>query len=288
MSILLLAKKVRLLLLFTTAGRLSVHNGRGEVLALSKSGRPLARRLNLSERRPLNWPEEIARSREPEAVREMFNRVATRYDLANHVLSGGCDFLWRKRATEVVAKWNPPCILDVATGSGDLALSLKRKLPASKVTGIDFSADMLAIARRKGLRDTIAADALQLPLADQSFDAVTIAFGLRNMRDWAGALREMRRVLTQSGHLLVLDFSLPQSSSVRSAYRFYLHHILPRLCAVLTRDKKAYEYLGASIENFPGSRAMCDLIEAGGFQNTTATPLTAGIVTLYTAEARAE
>ena len=128
------------------------------------------------------------------------------------------------------------------------------------------------------------ADALKLPLADQSFDAVTIAFGLRNMRDWAGALRELRRVLTQSGHLLVLDFSLPQNSSIRAVYRFYLHRILPRVCAVLTRDKTAYEYLGASIENFPNSRAMCDLIEANGFTNTTATPLTAGIVTLYTAE----
>jgi demethylmenaquinone methyltransferase/2-methoxy-6-polyprenyl-1,4-benzoquinol methylase len=240
----------------------------------------------LSERRPLNWPEELARSRDPNAVREMFNRVAARYDLANHVLSGGCDFLWRKRATEVVASWNPPCILDVATGSGDLALSLKRKLPASKVIGLDFSADMLAIARRKGLRDTITADALKLPLADQSFDAVSIAFGLRNMRDWAAALREMRRVLTPSGHLLVLDFSLPQNSLVRTIYRSYLHCIMPRLCGLLTRDKKAYEYLGTSIENFPSDRAMCDLIEAGGFANATATPLTAGIVTLYVAEAR--
>ena len=238
----------------------------------------------MSERRPLNWPEQIAHSRDPDTVREMFNRVATRYDLANHVLSGGCDFLWRRRATEIVVKWNPPCILDVATGSGDLALSLKHKLPASKVTGVDFSSDMLAVARRKGLRDAIVADALKLPLADQSFDAVTIAFGLRNMRDWAGALRELRRVLTQSGHLLVLDFSLPQNSSIRAVYRFYLHRILPRVCAVLTRDKTAYEYLGASIENFPNSRAMCDLIEANGFTNTTATPLTAGIVTLYTAE----
>jgi len=217
----------------------------------------------------------------------MFNRVAARYDLANHVLSGGCDFLWRKRATEVAAKWNPPCILDVATGSGDLALSLRHKLPGSKVTGVDFSADMLAIAQRKGLRDVIAADASKLPLADQSFDAVTIAFGLRNMRDWAAALREMRRILTRSGHLLVLDFSLPQNSLVRAIYRSYLHHILPRLCALLTRDKAAYEYLGASIENFPSSRAMSDLIEANGFANTTVTPLTAGIVTLYTAEARA-
>ena len=247
----------------------------------------VARGLNLSERRPLNWPEQIAHSRDPDTVREMFNRVAIRYDLANHVLSGGCDFLWRRRAAEIVSKWNPPCILDVATGSGDLALSLKNKLPASKVTGVDFSSDMLAIAQRKGLRDTIMADALQLPFADQSFDAVTIAFGLRNMRDWTTALLEMRRVLTQSGHLLVLDFSLPQNSLVRAAYRFYLHYILPRVCAVLTRDKTAYQYLGASIENFPSNRALCDLIEANGFVNTTVTPLTAGIVTLYTAEARA-
>ena len=112
-----------------------------------------------------------------------------------------------------------------------------------------------------------------------------MAFGLRNVRDWAAALREMRRVLTSAGHLLVLDFSLPSKPILRFLYRFYLRRILPLASAMITREKEAYQYLGASIENFPGGRAMCDLIEASGFQNVTAEPLTVGIVTIYTAKA---
>jgi demethylmenaquinone methyltransferase / 2-methoxy-6-polyprenyl-1,4-benzoquinol methylase len=215
----------------------------------------------------------------------MFNRIAGRYDIANHLLSGGCDFLWRKRAAEIVARWDPRCILDLATGSGDLALTLQRTLPRSKITAADFSAEMLALARRKGVCDTIVADALELPFASQAFDSVTVAFGLRNMRDWAAALCEMRRVLTSNGHLLVLDFSLPRNAALRTLYRFYLHQILPRICSIITGNTTAYEYLGASIENFPRDRAMCDLIDANGFQNAQAELLTGGIVAVYTADA---
>ena len=144
---------------------------------------------------------------------------------------------------------------------------------------------MLALARGKGVHQLIAADAAQLPLAEQSFDAVTIAFGLRNVRNWAAALCEMRRVLTSAGHLLVLDFSLPANAILHFLYRLYLRRILPFASAIITREKEAYQYLGASIENFPSGRVMCDLIEASGFQNATAEPLTGGIVTIYIAEA---
>jgi len=214
----------------------------------------------------------------------MFDRVARRYDLANHLLSFGRDFFWRRRAAEIVAEWNPACVLDLATGSGDLALALQDKISRAQVVALDFSSAMLALARRKGVRHLIAADAAQLPLAEQSFDAVTIAFGLRNVRDWAAALREIRRVLTSAGHLLVLDFSLPPKPILHFFYRFYLRQILPFASAIITREKEAYQYLGASIEKFPSGRAMCDLIEASGFQNATAEPLTGGIVTIYTAE----
>ena len=142
---------------------------------------------------------------------------------------------------------------------------------------------MLALARRKGVRHLIAGDAVQLPLANQSFDLVTIAFGLRNMRDWSGALREMQRVLTSTGHLLVLDFSLPPHPIWRSLHRFYLHRIMPFASALITQERKAYQYLGASIENFPSGRAMCDLIEANGFKDVVAELLSGGIVTIYTA-----
>ncbi len=215
----------------------------------------------------------------------MFDRVAGRYDRANHLLSAGFDFFWRKRAVQIVADWNPPCVLDLATGSGDLALALQRALPKSKIIGADFSDEMLKLARKKGVCETIVADALQLPFADQSFDAVTVAFGLRNMRDRSAALREMRRVVTGSGRLLVLDFSLPRNRVVRAIYRFYLRRILPLLCAIITCEKQAYEYLGASIESFPHGKTMCDLIARNGFRKVTQEPLTAGIVTIYSAEA---
>jgi demethylmenaquinone methyltransferase/2-methoxy-6-polyprenyl-1,4-benzoquinol methylase len=215
----------------------------------------------------------------------MFERVARRYDLANHVLSFGRDIFWRRRAAEIVAGWNPACVLDLATGSGDLALALQYKISSAQIVGVDFSSAMLALARDKGVRHLMAADIAQLPLAEQSFDAVTIAFGLRNLRDWAAALREIRRVLTSRGHLLVLDFSLPPKPILHFLYRFYLRLILPLVSAIITREKQAYQYLGASIENFPSGRAMCDLIEAGGFQDANAEPLTGSIVTIYTAEA---
>ena len=244
----------------------------------------LAERPILSERPRLSSPEETARLRDPKAVRTMFDRVAPRYDQANHLLSLGRDFFWRRRAVEIVAQWNPPCILDLASGSGDLALALQRKLPRARITAVDFSSEMLAIARDKGVRDVLVADALQLPLADQSFDAVTVAFGLRNMMDWAAALREVRRILTSHGRLLILDFSLPVNPIVRAGYRFYLHKVLPHFCRLITREKDAYQYLGASIENFPNGRAMCELIETAGFRNANAELLTGGIVTIYTAQ----
>jgi demethylmenaquinone methyltransferase / 2-methoxy-6-polyprenyl-1,4-benzoquinol methylase len=234
----------------------------------------------------LSSPEETALSRDPEVVREMFDRVAKRYDLANHLLSAGRDFFWRRRAAKIVAAWNPACVLDLASGSGDLALNLQRELPGTQTIGVDFSSAMLDLARRKGVRHLLAGDILHLPLAEQSFDAVTVAFGLRNVHDWAAGLREMRRVLTSAGHVLVLDFSLPSKRVIRLLYRFYLRRILPFASGVITKEKTAYRYLGASIENFPSGRAMCDLIEASGFQNAKAEPLTGGIVTIYTAKAR--
>ncbi len=132
-----------------------------------------------------------AKTRDPDAVRAMFDGVARRYDLANHLLSGGIDFWWRRRAVELVARWQPRRVLDVATGTGDLALALMRRMPAAEITGADFSPAMLALAARKGLEKTVVADALDLPFESGSFDCVTVAFGLRNMADWGAALREM-------------------------------------------------------------------------------------------------
>jgi demethylmenaquinone methyltransferase/2-methoxy-6-polyprenyl-1,4-benzoquinol methylase len=222
-------------------------------------------------------------SRDPDAVRSMFDRIARRYDLANHLLSGGADFLWRRRAAKIVTHWKPRDVLDLATGSGDLALAIKQRLPATKIVAADFSHEMLQIAREKGVAHTVVADALHLPFEAESFDAVTVAFGLRNMADWDRALSEMARVLRPCGHLLVLDFSVP-TGMLRPGYRFYLHRCLPLLASAVTGQKSAYDYLGASIEKFPSGGPMLQLIERNGFMNATAEPLTAGIATIYTAE----
>ena len=227
--------------------------------------------------------DQLSRSRDPETVREMFGGIARRYDLANHILSCGCDFRWRKRAAQVVAGWNPNTIVDLAAGTGDLTLALEKALPKSEVIAADFSEEMLAVAKAKGVRRVVSADALALPFADRAFDCLTIAFGLRNIKDWSAALREMARALTGNGHLMVMEFSLPSMSILRTVYRFYLHRVMPISGSFLTRKKTAYDYLGESIEQFPGGADLLRLIEANGFRDAVAEPLTGGIVTIYTA-----
>ena len=217
-------------------------------------------------------------------VRKMFGSIARRYDLANHLLSCGIDFYWRRRAAEIVAGWRPHRIADLATGTGDLALALQKKLPDAEIVGVDFLPEMLDLAQRKGVHQVVLADAMNLPFGDASFDCVTIAFGLRNLENWGAALTEMSRALRTSGRLLVLEFSLPTTPILRAIYRFYLHRCLPLLGSFLTGKKTAYDYLGDSIEEFPGGNAMCQLMQANGFARPTFEPLTGGIVTIYTAQ----
>src|SRR6266705_262606 len=220
----------------------------------------------------------------PERVRKMFGSIAARYDLANHLLSCGIDFSWRKRAAEIVASWRPNKIVDLASGTGDLALALQKKLPGAEIVAVDFLPEMLELAKRKGVHQTVVADAMKLPFVDGSFDCCSIAFGLRNMEDWGEALRAMSRVLRANGHLLVFEFSLPTISILRALYRFYLHRCLPLLGSFLTRKKSAYDYLGDSIEEFPSGDAMCQLMAANGFTHGAFEPLTGGIATIYMAE----
>ena len=234
----------------------------------------------------LNFFEVSPEDRSPEAVRAMFGSIARRYDLANHVLSCGCDFLWRKRAAEIVAEWNPAKVVDLAAGTGDLTLALEKVLPQSEIIAADFSEDMLAVAKMKGVGQTVVADALALPFPDRSIDCLTIAFGLRNFKDWSAALREMSRVLNENGRLLVMEFSLPRIFLLRGVYRFYLHRLLPILGSLLTGKKSAYDYLGESIEQFPGGEEMLRLIEANGFAQARAERLSGGIVTIYIATKR--
>jgi demethylmenaquinone methyltransferase / 2-methoxy-6-polyprenyl-1,4-benzoquinol methylase len=222
-------------------------------------------------------------STKPAHVREMFASIATHYDLANHVLSCGLDFYWRARAAKIVDAWRPHTIADLATGTGDLARAMQKKLPYAEVTGVDFLPEMLELARRKGVRRVVLADAMKLPFDDGSFDCVTIAFGLRNLENCSAALAETWRVLNARGHLLVLEFSLPTTPILRAAYRFYLHRCLPLVGSFLTQKKSAYDYLGDSIEEFPSGIAMCELMRGTGYVSSRFERLTGGIVTIYTA-----
>jgi demethylmenaquinone methyltransferase/2-methoxy-6-polyprenyl-1,4-benzoquinol methylase len=226
------------------------------------------------------------------AVNSMFARIAGRYDVANHLLSGGVDHWWRQQLVRAVHDCGPRTVLDLATGSGDVAFALADALPEGvRVTGMDFCQPMLDEAvKKRAVRPHWAAvefrpgDGMALPLPDGSFDALTISFGLRNMADRHTALREMRRVLRPGGRLFVLEFSQPVFW-FRPFYYAYLKFVLPAVAAVVTGDRSAYEYLGGSIGEFPGRAALMAEIVRAGFESIQATPLTFGIVALHEARA---
>jgi demethylmenaquinone methyltransferase/2-methoxy-6-polyprenyl-1,4-benzoquinol methylase len=223
----------------------------------------------------------------------MFARIAARYDLANRLLSGGIDKWWRRRLVNAVRRHSPKNVLDLATGSGDVAFALSCGLDVkTEIVGMDFCQPMLdeAIAKKTRANDPRFSlvtfkpgDGLNLPIADASFDAVTISFGLRNMADRHRALSEMRRVLRPSGRLWVLEFSQPYGW-FKPFYYFYLRRILPIIAGAVTGDRAAYVYLNETIEQFPGRSALSAEIQAAGFSQVTASALTFGIVALHEAE----
>ena len=193
----------------------------------------------------------------------MFAAISGRYDLVNHLLTGGMDALWRRHAARLVATHNPQKVLDLATGSGDLAKAIGKSCPEALVVGADFCFPMLEKAKEKGMLALVEADGLRLPFRNAVFGAATVAFGLRNMASWPAALLEMGRVLQPGGLLLVMDFSLPEWPPIREAYRVYLHFILPHLAAIFTGEPQAYKYLEPPSKNSqegskcsPSSRKM--------------------------------
>jgi len=216
-------------------------------------------------------------------VRRAFGKIAQRYVLTNHVLSMGIDVLWRKRTAYLVALEKPNLILDLATGSGDLASQVQKVSSEALVLGIDFSLPMLLEASKRGLERLIVGDGMCLPIQDEVADVVTVAFGLRNMASWSGAALEMARVIKPGGALFVLDFSLPKNMLLRHCYLFYLRNVMPKIAGILTGERKAYEYLCGSIELFPSGNSMCNMLEQNGFSSAYAEPLSLGIATLYVA-----
>lgn len=225
----------------------------------------------------------MSQDQNPVFVHRAFSSIADRYVLANHVLTLGIDTLWRRKVARLLRDAEAHIILDVATGSGDLALAVQRFSPQCRVIGADFCAPMLRQAKKRGLPDLLVADGLQLPFRDHSFDALTIGYGLRNMADWSAALHEFARVLKPGGLLVILDFSLPRQSLFRAVYRFYLHRVLPRIAGLLTGNIQAYQYLGDSIERFPSGPQMLDLLQAGGYSTPRWIPQCGGISSIYTA-----
>ncbi|WP_395740707.1 ubiquinone/menaquinone biosynthesis methyltransferase [Prosthecobacter sp.] len=216
-------------------------------------------------------------------VRQAFAGIASRYVLANHVLSLGIDCLWRRTTARRIAELNPQRVLDLATGSGDLAQAIQNACPQARVLGGDFSVPMMREAQARKLSALVAADGLALPFQDGVFDVITVAFGLRNMASWPGALQEMSRVLRPGGRLFVLDFSIPRVPGIRQLYLFYLKQIMPLIAGWITGKREAYVYLCGSIERFPSGRDMESLICANGFVSAKARQLTFGIASLYEA-----
>jgi demethylmenaquinone methyltransferase/2-methoxy-6-polyprenyl-1,4-benzoquinol methylase len=230
---------------------------------------------------------------------KMFNRIAPTYDALNRVLSAGVDRSWRRRlARELPSEPRQLRLLDLATGTGDQLLMLLEEAPDRFVsaTGADPAAHMLVRAHRKKLPrclgipqpQWVEASADKLPFADDSQDVVTMSFGIRNVPDPLAALREIRRVLTPVGRVLILEFSLPGNALIRHSYLTYFRHVLPAIGGFFSGDRDAYRYLNTTVEDFPHGEAFCQLMTGAGFIDARAIPLTQGIASLYIAQAGKE
>jgi len=220
----------------------------------------------------------------------MFDAIAGRYDFLNHFLSAGIDRRWRRRAVAELQLTGRERVLDLCTGTGDFAIAAVRARPgAAHVVGLDFAGEMLRVGRRKldvsRLRDRIAlvrGDAMRVPARDQSFDALTIAFGIRNVEDVLSACREMVRVLKPGGRLALLEFTVPSTPVISTLYLWYLHHVLPRIGRALSHHDAAYGYLPASIDAFASPDDFMKILRQAGFVDISAARMTFGSVCLYT------
>ena len=222
-------------------------------------------------------------------VWRMFDRIAPRYDLLNRCLSFGRDIAWRKRMAGSLKGRPPQRLLDLATGTGDQIFHLiAAGAPLREAIGMDMSEEMLAVGAAKlkrrplGFPVTLArGDATAIPCEDAVFDAVTIAFGIRNVEDVSRGLTEMYRVLVPGGRVLILEFSLPGNAFVRWGYLLYFRHILPLIGGWISGDISAYRYLNRTVETFPHGEVFCDRVREAGFSNVTAIPVTFGVATIY-------
>jgi demethylmenaquinone methyltransferase/2-methoxy-6-polyprenyl-1,4-benzoquinol methylase len=227
----------------------------------------------------------------PSRIAGMFDAIAPRYDLLNHVLSAGMDRRWRDRAIEALALPPGTRVLDLCTGTADLAIAATRLVAPVSVVGVDFSGEMLRLALSK-VRELqlsrsirlIRADATRIPLTEGSCDAATIGFGIRNVAEPERALAELARVLRPGGRLAILEFGYPKIPGIRTLYSWYFRYLLPLVGRAVSKHTSAYSYLPASVGHFPSAEKFCEIIAATGFSHVRAVPLSLGIVYLYTAE----
>ena len=236
-------------------------------------------------------PDELSGLSKKQQVALMFNDIANRYDLLNRFLSAGIDQGWRRKALLQLSELKPKTILDVATGTGDVAIMALDMLHPYKITGIDISDGMLEIGRKKvdklGLQDSIMllnGDSEAINFENESFDAVTVAFGVRNFQHLEKGLAEIKRVLKPGGKLVVLEFSQPRHPLVRSAYNVYMKVICPGMSKLFSKNQAAYKYLDESIKKFPEGKNFTDILDNLGFIKTYRKPLSLGIRSIYCGE----
>jgi demethylmenaquinone methyltransferase / 2-methoxy-6-polyprenyl-1,4-benzoquinol methylase len=220
-------------------------------------------------------------------VAEMFDKIAFRYDFLNRFLSGGIDVYWRKRAIAELKEVNPATVLDVATGTGDVAIMLCKYLPVQKVTGIDISEGMLELGRKKIAKqmlnnriELLPGDSETINFSHDSFDAITVAFGVRNFENLRQGLKEMLRVLKPGGKLVVLEFSRPQSL-FRGFYNLYMNFIAPSIGKLISKNRDAYQYLNDSVKAFPEGKEFVNILNETGYSGTYFKTLSLGICTIY-------
>lgn len=224
-------------------------------------------------------------------IAAMFDRISPKYDALNHLLSLNIDKVWRRKAAKTATKKQPNAILDLATGTGDLAIALAKRNPQAHIIGMDISEKMLDIGKAKVAQQMMESqielslgDAAALPFENGSFDAVTVAFGVRNFENLDKSLSEIHRVLKQDGLIVILEFSMPERFPVKQLYRFYFKRVLPKIGRRLSKDPGAYTYLPESVEHFPKPDDFIQLLLEKGLENGTKRPLSFGIATLYKAE----
>lgn len=224
-----------------------------------------------------------------EQVATMFNNISGTYDFLNHFMSLGIDILWRKKAIRQLKAQQPKSILDVATGTGDFAFEAIKILKPEKITGVDISVGMLEVAKKKirerkleHIFSVRLGDSEMLPFEDNQFDAITVAYGVRNYENLEKGLADMRRVLKPGGKIVILEFSKPQGFPVKQLYNFYFKHITPFFGKVFSKDARAYQYLPESVAAFPDGTAFTQLMERVGFSQTKQITLTFGISSIYT------